>query len=107
MLELAFSGLAFAVGYYLAKAQLKIEKHDKNRFCVYKRTDGGVRLAQLAQDMKLGDELAIIKLVAVGDEHVPFKTPFCIDSDRIRFYTNNGEAINTVNWKELANGAVE
>jgi len=38
---------------------------------------------------------------------VPFKTPFCIDSDRIRFYTNNGEAINTVNWKELANGAVE
>lgn len=101
MSEMIFLFLGWALGYYACKFQVKADKHDAGRFCVYQRSDGNMRFAQLAQDMKLKDDYAIIKLVAIKEGHVPFKTPFCIESEKIRFYTNKGEAINTVNWKEL------
>lgn len=98
MVEILGCLIGFGVGFVFARDKYLETWSPVGRLLVYKTAKGEYKLGRLAQRLSENDDMAIVDTV---NETTQRFLPFVIGRDNIRFYTNNGEAINETNWKEL------
>lgn len=97
ILEIFAFLLGLGLGFFIARDRYLDTVTPAGRMCVYETAKGELKLGKLAQRHCDADDLLIIDAVTSKDRFLPF----VIGRGNVRFYTNNGDAINENNWKEL------
>lgn len=95
-----FDMFAFLLGFGSAVILLSMfngRNIYKRHSCVaYVSGSGSFEMARLAQDYYESDTLVIL-MKDYGSAH----NPFVIESNKVRFFTDDGHRINEVNWRTL------
>jgi len=94
--------IAFFFGYWICFVQHISNRIDAGGYCVYLNGRDKYRLARTAMSHYMTDKYIVLNLVTSTGDSTAFKTPFVVDVNKVRFFTNDGERINNVNYKTIA-----